>query len=186
VSAMMDYADVHFAPTWKDGGYYYPLTPNYQSHFNRDENGYIANISPVTGNVLVGFARVNPKDGIWALYNRPWDESHFAQPFISDVDYLEANVNQAVFDAANDALLVGLVPGPIKSDAVTFRVHQLDAAKSYSVFKDGQLLGEVQRGRADVDAAKWQPDGTLKITTDLREPHSFAIVAAGAVVAARP
>ncbi len=185
VQAMADYANAHFQPTWKDGGYYYPHTLDYQENFARDDEGFIANISPVTGNVLIGFARVNPKDGLWKIYNRPWDTAHFAEPFVSDVEFLEANVRQAVFDAKKDALIVTLAPGPVNSKTTSFTVRQLDPIKTYLLIKDGQTLGEIRRSdHTQAPGAEWQADDSLQITTELNGPHSFVLEAKSASVAA--
>jgi len=186
VQTMTDYADAHFDPTWRDGGYYYPSTPDYVWNFSRDWKGHIQNIGPVTGNVLVGFARINPKDGLWEIYNRPWEKSHFAEPFISDVEYLEASVTQAVYDAEKDALIVTLAPGPVKSEATSFTVRQLDPAKTYSLIRDGQVLGEISGSRGTaLPRTEWQADGSLRITTGLREPHSFVLKTKSTNVATR-
>jgi hypothetical protein len=186
VKTMTDYADAHFNPTWKDGGYYYPTTPDYQYNFTRNEKGFIQNVGPVTGNVLIGFARINPADGLWQIYNQPWDKPHFAEPFITDVEYLEASVTQAVYDAEKDALIVTLAPGPVKSEATSFTVRQLDPMKTYSLTRDGQLLGEINGSRGSaLPRTEWQSDGSLRITTGLAEPHSFVLKATSTNLAAR-
>ncbi len=186
VQTMTDYADVHFQPTWKDGGYYYPHTPDFLEDFARDDEGFIKNVSPVTGNVLIGFARINRKDGLWQIYNHPWDVSHFAEPFITDVEYLEASVTQAVYDAEKDALIVTLAPGPVKSEATSFTVRQLDPMKTYVLIKDGQPLGEIRKSDdTQAPGAEWQADGSLRITTALHGQHSFVLEARTANVAAR-
>ena len=131
----------------------------------------------MTGNVLVGFARINPKDGLWEIYNRPWEKSHFAEPFISDVDYLQASVTRAVFDNKKDALVVTLAPGPVESTEVSFTVHQLATTKTYELIKDGESLGNISKNEPLPPGTLWRDDGTLLITTALREQHSFIIQA---------
>ena len=42
-------------------------------------------MEPLTGNALLGYARLNVPDGLWKLYNVPWTESHFAEPALSEV-----------------------------------------------------------------------------------------------------
>ena len=186
VQTMTDYADAHFEPTWRDGGYYYPTSSYYQYLFLRDWKGYIYNVGPATGNVLVGFARINPKDGLWKIYNQPWESSHFTQPYISDVDYLEASVTQAVYDDQSDALIVTLVPGPVANNKTTFTVHQLDPAKTYSLVRNGKVLGDIngQTGLALPNAA-WQSDGSLLVSTDLESPQSFVLMATSVRLTAR-
>ncbi len=139
----------------------------------------------MTGNVLIGFARVNPEDGLWQIYNRPWDAAHLAEPFISDVKFLEASVTQAIFDAKKDALIVTLAPGPVKSKTTSFTVRQLDPIKTYLLIKDGQPLGEIRRSdHTQAPGAEWQADDSLRITTELNGPHSFVLEARSASVAA--
>jgi len=184
VQTMADYADAHFQPTWKDGGLYYPTTPDYQYNFTRNEKGFIQNVGPATGNVLIGFARINPKDGLWQIYNQSWDKSHFAEPFITDVEYLEASVTQAVYDAEKDALIVTLAPGPVKSETASFTVRQLDPMKTYALIKDGKPLGEIRKSdHTQAPGAEWQADGSLRITTALHGQHSFVLEARSANVA---
>ena len=135
-------------------------------------------VGPVTGNVLVSFARINPKDGLWEIYNRPWEKSHFAGPFISDVDYLEAcSVTQAVFDSAKEALIVTLIAGPVESSTVSFTVRQLETAKTYELIKDEKSLGNISKKDPLPPGTLWQGDGSLLITTALREQNSFIIKA---------
>lgn len=177
VQLMSDYADANFSPTWIDGGLYYPFTPDYSYNFSRDENGLIQNVGPVTGNVLIGFSRINPADGLWHIYNRPFESSHFASPHITDVDYLEASVTQAVFDSKKDALIVTLVPGPVASSNVSFTVRQLESAKTYELIKDGKSLGNISAEGQLPSGIRWQEDGSLLITTALREQSSFIIKA---------
>ena len=186
VQTMVDYADEHFEPTWKDGGYYYPHTRFYVYNFFRDWLGYIHNVGPLTGNVLVGFASINPIDGLWKIYNQPRGKSHFAEPFITDVEYLEASVTQAVYDGDKDALIITLVPGPVESEATSFTVRQLDPEKTYALVRDGQVLGEVNKKTSlALPSTKWQADGSLVISTRLTEPQSFILKAMAATLAAR-
>lgn len=178
VQTMIDYADAHFEPTWKDGGYYYPHTTFYVYNYFRDWMGHIHNVGPLTGNVLVGFASINPKDGLWKIYNQPLDESHFAEPFITDVEYLEASVTQAIYDAEKDALIVTIAPGPVETDTSSFTVRQLDPAKTYTLIKDGQVLGDIIASESSaLSDTKWQADGSLRISTSLTKPHSFVLKA---------
>ncbi len=184
VEAMLEYADRHFNPVWKNGAYFYPHTPDYRSDHLRDSQGFIRNVNPLTGNALIGFARLNPPDGLWELYNHPWEEQHFAAPFISDVEYLEASVSQAIYDDARDALIVTLVPGPVEAASTTFTINQLDPSKDYAIFKDGELLGKVRVGDAGTQETRWNRDGSLTLSTTLAKPHSLVIAStAGAAVA---
>ena len=186
VQTMVDYADEHYNHTMKDGRFYYHNTRFYVYNFFRDWLGYIHNVGPLTGNVLVGFASINPTDGLWKIYNQPRGKSHFAEPFITDVEYLEASVTQAVYDGDKDALIVTLVPGPVESEATSFTVRQLDPEKTYALVRDGQVLGEVNKKTSlALPSTKWQADGSLVTSTRLTEPQSFILKAMAATLAAR-
>ena len=45
-----------------------------------DADGNRTEIEPMTGNVLLGYARLNVPDGLHVLYQRPWGPEHFAEP----------------------------------------------------------------------------------------------------------
>ena len=178
VQTMVDYADKHFQPTWKDGGYYYPTTPDYQYNFNRDEKGFIKNVGPVTGNVLIGFTSINPKDGLWQIYNKPFNKSHFLNPYITQVEYLEANVTQAIYDTKKEALILTLGPGPVKSETTSFTVRQLDPLITYKLIIDGQVQGEINASKGiALPNINWQSDGSLQITIVLDKMRSFVLKA---------
>ena len=154
----------------------YPATPDYLWNFMRDENGLIQNVGPVTGNVLIGFARINPPDGLWQIYNKPFDNEHFNDPHITDIEYLEASVTQAIYDTEKDALIVTLIPGPLKNETGSFTVRQLDTDKTYMLIRDGQVLGSINKSKGlSPSGTKWQADGSLRVTTELGEPHSFVL-----------
>ena len=173
VDLMLEYADQYFNPSWLDGGYYYPHTSDYQENFHRDDEGKIANISPVTGNYLIGFARLMPKDGMWSLYNRARGALFFAQPYINGVDYLQASVSQAYYDSGKEALIVTIVPGPATSHATTFTVNQLDPATRYEIFRDGESIG--MAGSAE-SASTWNGQQQLVIFNELDSAHSYVIL----------
>ncbi len=96
-----------------------------------------------------------------------------------------ANVTRAVFDANEDALVVTLTPGPVKSEKTSFTVRQLDPLKTYTLTKDGAHQGEIRGSdHTQLPGTEWQADGSLRITTGLRKPHSFVLKARSANVAA--
>ena len=76
-------------------------------------------------------ARLNNGGGFYKLYNQPWGEEQYRQPYISDVDTLSTNVSQAFYDKTKDALIVTLEPGPIVAKQVQFTVRQLDPTRLY-------------------------------------------------------
>ena len=77
---VLAHADRYMAPTWRDGGLYYPRndTPT-------DADGNRTEIEPMTGNVLLGYARLNVPDGLWGLYNSSLGCEHFAEPALTEL-----------------------------------------------------------------------------------------------------
>ncbi len=49
----------------------------------------------MTGNVLLGYARLNVPDGLWGLYQHPWPDEHHREPALAEVDR-DVEVSRAV------------------------------------------------------------------------------------------
>ena len=81
LDGLLAHADRFMQPAWRDGGLYYPRhdTPT-------DDGGHRTDIEPMSGNVLLGYARLNVADGLWGLYHRPWGAEHHAEPALVEVD----------------------------------------------------------------------------------------------------
>jgi len=90
-------------------------------------------------------ARLNKGGGFYKLYNRPWGDEQYRQPYISDVDAVSTNVSQAFYDKPKDALIVTLEPGPIAAKQVQFTVRQLDPTKTYTVTRNNRVVGRLDR-----------------------------------------
>ena len=109
---LLGYADHFMNPVRERGAYYYP---RHDEHF--DAEGRLSVMDPHTGNVLLGYARLNVKDGLRKLFTEPLDDAHFASPALTGLsDGL--NVLRAFYDADRRMLALTLEPvaGPV--DAV--------------------------------------------------------------------
>ena len=55
-------------------------------------------MEPMTGNVLLGYARLNVPDGLWRFYNDSWEVSRFSEPALirvaPDIDVSKAWFNK--------------------------------------------------------------------------------------------
>ena len=60
-------------------------------------------IEPMSGNVLLGYARLNIPDGLWHFYNDPWEVSHFEEPVVSGVGD-DVDISLALFDKSANKL----------------------------------------------------------------------------------
>jgi hypothetical protein len=81
LDGILAHADCFMDPTWRDGGLYYP-----RNDVPTDAEGHRTEIEPMSGNVLLGYARLNVPDGLWGLYNRPWGPEHHAEPALVEVE----------------------------------------------------------------------------------------------------
>lgn len=81
LDGLLRHADRHMNPTWRDAGLYYP-----RNDMPIDAAGHRTEIEPMSGNVLLGYARLNVPNGLWGLYNRPWDAEHHTEPALVEVD----------------------------------------------------------------------------------------------------
>lgn len=80
LGGLLRHADRFMSPQWLDGGLYYPRNDNAE-----DELGNRVLMEPHTGNVLLGYARLNVPDGLWRLYNEPLPETFFTAPALVEV-----------------------------------------------------------------------------------------------------
>ena len=171
---MLDYAERNFKPVWEQGTYYYPRSSDYLS----DAQGNSHGVSSWTGNVLLALARLDKGSGFQRLYREPWTKAQLEAPQVTDVDDLFVNVSQAFYDAKKRALIVTLKPGPVRTEKVNFTITGLSPNSTYDVVRDGQSLGQISRERSTAgEDVRWQPDGTVVISTNLADPHSFVVVA---------
>lgn len=174
VDKMLAYAERNYHPVWQNGEYYYPRSDDYSV----DAQGNSPGVDPWTGSVLIPLARLNKGGGFYKLYNEPWGEEEYRQPYISDVDALTTAVSRAFYDSKKDALVVTLSPAAIAAKRVQFTVRQLDPAKTYEVTKDGKVVGRLDRNAPGRNASLgWGDDGSVVIGTDLAAEHTFVFSA---------
>jgi hypothetical protein len=98
LGGLLAHADRFMAPRWSSGGLYYPRNDVLN---NADGNRTL--IEPMSGNVLLGYARLNVPDGLWGLYNDPWNRSRFLEPAITAVAE-DIDVARAFFDPVSNQL----------------------------------------------------------------------------------
>lgn len=96
------HAERHMAPTWRDGGFYFPRNDTPQ-----DAEGHRTLMEPMCGNVLMGYAALNVPDGLWKLYNEPIAAEERRHPALVEVGDA-VDVLQARFDPASRRLRFAL------------------------------------------------------------------------------
>lgn len=121
LSGLLAHAERYMNPTWRDGGLYYPRRDE-----KTDADGNYTEVEPLTGNALLAYARLNVPDGLWSLFNEPWDPRRFDEPALvevaDDVDVLAARydaatrtlsftLRRAAGVAGDGRVVIGRVPG---------------------------------------------------------------------------
>jgi hypothetical protein len=162
---LIAWMEKYCSPQWMGNKYFYP----------RNDEKKIT----VIFDVHAAVAELNVKNGIWSMYNRPWKDSYFNQPFISRVEHPKAIVKQAYYDSEKDVLAVTLVPGEQRVANTSFAVNQLSQVKVYSIKKNGKLVGRINKGSLELGATgiEYTKEGILKISTGLDKAQSFLIQA---------
>ncbi|MDY0749015.1 hypothetical protein SNE35_31240 [Paucibacter sp. R3-3] len=80
LQGLLGHADRFMRPTWSRGGLYYPRNDQAEDGF-----GNRTLVEPHTGNVLLGYARLNVRDGLWHLYNDKLDAAFHTRPALTEV-----------------------------------------------------------------------------------------------------
>ncbi|MSR01199.1 MAG: hypothetical protein EXR94_00450 [Gemmatimonadetes bacterium] len=110
--------------------------------------GNLTFMDPVTGNAMLAYARLNVPDGMWNLYNRPFEAEHFRQPALvetsSDVDVLGAR-----FDSGRQVLrLAGRSRGG-KPTQATLQLANVPADRAWVVRRDRRVIMTSRQERRD-------------------------------------
>ena len=175
---MLNYADKYFAPKWEGESYYYPISPD----FGRpgDPPNVVHFVTPLASSALLALARILPKDGLYNMYNHPFTDEHFKEPFVSDVTYPEVQVPRAVYDQRDEALVVTLRPGRTASTSAvrSWTFNNLDSKRDWGVWKDGRKIATLNGGavRAEAGVTGLEAQGTtLKVSMPVEKETTFIV-----------
>ncbi len=140
---LLGYADRYLNPTWERGALYYPR--NDQPY---DQAGNLTFMDPVTGNAMLAYARLNVPDGMWSLYNRPFEAEHFRQPALvdtsSDVDVLGVR-----FDSDRQVLRLAVRSRGGKRTQASLELANVPTNQSWVVRHDRRVIMASGRSRPD-------------------------------------
>ena len=96
LDALLAHADELMQPTWEQGGLFYPRN---DSSYNG--SGELTYMDPLTGNALLGYARLNPADGMRTMFRQPWKPGQSSRVQIISAE--GAELRRAVYtDSANE------------------------------------------------------------------------------------
>jgi hypothetical protein len=169
LQGMLAHADAYMSPKWRDGGFYYPRNDTIE-----DQHGNRTVIEPMSGNVLLGYARLNIPDGLHGLYSSPWDKARFAEPCLSFVSD-DIDVSRAVFDSSAHALQFRLQRNPAAAGDGTVKLSNTGARGDWILRGDGDELARLADGKLvianDMLLARAGDDLLLHCPQGL--PHEF-------------
>lgn len=130
------HAERYMAPTWRDGGLFYPRNDTPQ-----DAKGHHTLMEPMCGNVLMGYAALNVPDGFWKLYNEPISAEERRQPALTKVGD-GVDVMQARFDAATQQLHFRLRPCVSSGDGFDVVIGRIADSGPWTLSLDGKHIAE--------------------------------------------
>jgi hypothetical protein len=189
--AMLDYADRNWSPTWVNGGLHYPrnddftptgAAPAADATAAPADRFVTPRVNTLTGNALLGLARVNVKDGLYTMFNAPWGADHFRQPFLAEVQYPKAYVSRAVWDDRRKALVATIKPASNEgaaNAATTFAVGNLTAGTAWTVWINNTMVGEIAGGNVrtlDARHALRLEGGKLRVSAPLEKPINLVVL----------
>ena len=141
LEGLLRHADCFMNPTWMNGGLYYPRHDQ-----TYDTDGHLTVMEPLTGNALLAYARLNVADGLWGLYNRPWDRTHFEQPALTDVAF-NVEVSRAWFDVETQSLVFTVRRHADRRGDAVMVIGNMEKQGPWTLFCDGSPVasGDEQR-----------------------------------------
>ncbi|MGE2817450.1 hypothetical protein ACQI5H_20235 [Mycobacterium heidelbergense] len=169
---VLAYADAYLNPTYRDGGLYYPRNDTLY-----DDVGRYIEVDPMAGNVLFAYARLNVADGLWKLYNQPWNRERFSEPAITavddDIDISRAYVNDGVLTASLRSHASGVGQRRITVGRVLGRGNWRVAMDGVDVARivDWTVTPLDRAGPALACAQ----DGEVALSCPGYEPHTFVL-----------
>ncbi|RZN35984.1 hypothetical protein [Bradyrhizobium sp. Leo121] len=171
LKGLLAHADRHMSPTWSDGGLYYP-----RSDQSYDEDGNLIRMDRLTGNAMLAYARLNVPDGLWALYNKPWNGEHFALPALRRITSA-VDVTRAVYDQVERCLVATLQPRDAGALDVDLDIGPLAPNASWTLFIDDVAVSDSRDGAlVSTDSVHVAArDQTLAVGVRLEKPTTLIL-----------
>jgi hypothetical protein len=168
VRGMLAHANRFMNPTWENGGLHYPR--NDQAW---DAEGNRTGVDTMTGNIMLGYSRLNVPDGLWSLYNRPWTAEHFAEPHVASQDGA-FDLRRAYYHRDSQTLLLTARPREDTSSDVSLTVANA-SARPWTLSADGVAVAGSDAPE-HTSAVRVVADGdTLHINTALDSETTLAL-----------
>jgi hypothetical protein len=124
-------------------------------------------MDPHTGNVLLGYARLNVPDGLRQLYDNPWSDAHFAEPALTDMPE-GLDLRAARYDASVARLLIAGRRGRCRSGPITLTFANVWGRGDWTLHIDGAPFcrGNVMQVAGDNASAARREGDDLLVSVD--------------------
>ncbi len=159
VHGLLAHADRFMNPTWERGGLYYP-----RNDTSYDGDGHMTYVEPLTGNALLGYARLNVPDGMWALYHRPWTPAHFSQPRLVGMAG-ELDVRRGFYHSDSRTLFLTLRGREGAVVDAVLHIAGLPIGRPWTLYRDG----------APADEGTGAADGELRLDLEISLETTLAL-----------
>ena len=159
LNGLLAYADKYLAPTWKNGGYFYP---------RNDDLSSVGYTTALIGNALIAGARICPRDGFRQMYDKPWNDAMLAAPEICEVDFPAVLVREASYPNDGTLLRIILAPGRAGSEHQRVAFRGLDLTRTVRMIVDDVELilpaDQNEVATQDLSLRSERTEGILRLT----------------------
>lgn len=138
LDGLLRHADRYMQPTYERGGLYYPRNDK-----SWDEEGNMTYVDPLTGNVLIAYARLNVPHGLKKLYEQPFGAAHFAAPALVAMAP-RVDVLRALF-TVDRQLQLSVRGRTAVPAATTLTISNVDPGASWVLLRDGAPVASSDR-----------------------------------------
>jgi hypothetical protein len=157
-------------PKWQNGGYYYPRCDE-----KVDADGHRTMVTPLEGNALLAYARLNVGDGLWAIYNKPWTKAHFDEPALQEVSS-NLDVLCASFNASDRSLTFTLRQRPTPDGEASVAISNVWNHGAWELRREGVAVA-TSDGHTVRSAAMHavREDEFLRLSATLPQAATFVL-----------
>ena len=159
LSALMAHADRHMNPTWERDGLFYPRNDG-----SYKASGELTYMDPLTGNALLGTARLCPPDGMRAIFEAPWTPQRQRGLTVASVS---GNAQLTLAKRLNaDTVSLALRQAPASKDRVELHIEGVVPDAAWAIEDtDRQVLASSASSRSLLGGLEVRADGpSLRIS----------------------
>ena len=167
LEGMLNHADRYMQPTYEKGGLYYP-----RNDASWDECGNMIYMDPLSGNSLLGYARLNVPNGLMHFYNQSGRGTVPSKPALIDM-VPRIDVVRAYHEGTQLILtLRGRRDGPVET---TLSISNVGAGMNWRLERDGMVVGSSDKLPSRDDVRVEQRENTLAVRASIDSPSEFRL-----------